>query len=94
MLTYKAMYKFLDNGVHAEVLEFPGVISFGTSHEEARSSLATALGDVAETNLLLVEPLPRPDPSRTDPEANLEEPIHLLLAASTRVQQVPQGVAS
>jgi hypothetical protein len=23
MLTYKAMYKFLDEGVHAEVLDFP-----------------------------------------------------------------------
>ena len=27
MLTYKAMYKYLDEGVHAEVLDFPGVIS-------------------------------------------------------------------
>ena len=26
MLTYKAMYKFLESGVHAEVLDFPGVI--------------------------------------------------------------------
>ena len=26
MLTYKAMYKYLDEGVHAEVLDFPGVI--------------------------------------------------------------------
>jgi hypothetical protein len=24
MLTYKAMYKFLEHGVHAEVLDFPG----------------------------------------------------------------------
>jgi hypothetical protein len=29
MLTYKAMYKFLDQGVHAEVLDFPGTITFG-----------------------------------------------------------------
>ena len=27
MLTYKAMYKFLDQGVHAEVLDFPGTIT-------------------------------------------------------------------
>ena len=33
MLTYKAMYKYLDEGVHAEVLDFPGVISFGKNLE-------------------------------------------------------------
>ena len=27
MLTYKAMYKFVEGGVHAEVLDFPGVIT-------------------------------------------------------------------
>jgi predicted RNase H-like HicB family nuclease len=78
MLTYKAMYKFMGEGVHAEVLDFPGVITFGSSHEEARRLLASALVDMAETNLMLGEALPRPDPSRTDPEADLEEPIHLL----------------
>ena len=36
MLTYKAMYKFLDNAVHGEVLDFPGAISFGADLEEAR----------------------------------------------------------
>ena len=34
MLTYKAMFKFVDDGVHAEILDFPGVITFGTSQEE------------------------------------------------------------
>jgi len=29
MLTYKAMYKYLDKGVLAEVLDFPGVITGG-----------------------------------------------------------------
>jgi predicted RNase H-like HicB family nuclease len=94
MLTYKAMYKFLDDGVHAEVLDFPGVITFGANQEEARTSLASALVDMAETNLLLGEPLPRPDPGRSDPDADLEEPIHLLLTAASRVQQVPQDLAS
>ncbi len=28
MLTFKAMYKFLDEGVHAEVPDFPGVITW------------------------------------------------------------------
>lgn len=90
MLTYKAMYKFLDQGVHAEVLDFPGAITFGATLEESRRLLASALVDMAETNLLHGEPLPQPDPLRTDPEADLEEPIHLLLTAASHVRVVPQ----
>jgi len=93
MLTYKAMYKFLDQGVHAEVLDFPGTITSGANLEEARRSLANALVDMAETNLLRGEPLPQPDPSCTDPEADLEEPIHLLLSAASRICVVPQTPA-
>jgi predicted RNase H-like HicB family nuclease len=86
MLTYKAMYKYLEGGeVHAEVLDFPGVITFGKDLEDARRMLASALVDMAETNLLLGEPLPRPDPNVTDPDADLEEPIHLLLSAASEV---------
>lgn len=91
MLVYKAMYKFVTEGVHAEVLDFPGAIAFGVDLEAARHMLASALVDMAETNLLLGEALPTPDPAATDPEADLEEPIYLLLSASTRVSQVPQG---
>ena len=94
MITYKDMFKFLQESVHAEVLDFPGVITFGATQEEARRLLASALVDMAETNLLLGEPLPRPDPSLTDPEADLEEPIHLLLTATSRVELVPQSAAS
>ncbi len=90
MLTYKAMYKYLDDSVHAEVLDFPGVISCGADLEEARQLLAGALVDMAETNLLHGEPLPLPDPETSDPDADLEEPIHLLLKASSRVVLVPQ----
>jgi len=89
MLTYKAMYKYLDQGVHAEVLDFPGVISCGKDLEEARRLLASALVDMAETNLLRGEPLPQPAPNRTGPDADLEEPLHLLLKASRRVSLVP-----
>jgi predicted RNase H-like HicB family nuclease len=77
MLTYHAMYKFLGEAVHAEVLDFPGAISFGTDIDHARRMLASALVDMAETHLLRGEPLPVPDPTCTDPEADLEEPIHL-----------------
>ena len=78
MLTYKAMYKLLDEGVHAEVLDFPGVITCGKNLEEARRLLASALVDMAETNLLHGEPLPQPDLTCTDQvvEADLEEPIY------------------
>ena len=91
MLTYKAMYKYLDEGVHGEVLDFPGVITWGADLTETRRLLASALEDMAETNLSRGESLPQPDPSITDPEADLDEPIHLLLTASTRVSFVPQS---
>ena len=69
------MYKFLDDTVHAEVLDFPGVISCGRDLDDARQMLRSALIDMAETNLLLGEPFPRPNPSATDPESDLEEPL-------------------
>jgi len=89
MLTYKAMYKYLDEGVHAELLDFPGVISCGENIEEARRLLASALVDMAETNLLNGEPLPLPDPTITDFDADLEEPVHLFLKATSRVILTP-----
>jgi len=79
MLTYKAMYKYLDDGVHAEVMDFPGVITCGADLEEARRLLGSALVDMAETYLFEGEPLPRPDFNCADPDADLEEPIHLLI---------------
>lgn len=46
---------------------------------------------MAETNLALGEPLPQPNPSVTDPESDIEEPIHLLLSAATHVAVVAAG---
>ena len=77
MLTYRAMYKFLDDGVHAEALDFPGAITWGADLEQARRLLASALVDMAETNLMAGEPLPLPNPDASDPEADLEEPVYL-----------------
>jgi predicted RNase H-like HicB family nuclease len=82
MLTSKAMYRFVDGVVHGDVLDFPGNITVGKDLDNAREMLASALADMAETNLLAGEPLPRPDPSLTDSEADIEEPIHLLLTAA------------
>jgi predicted RNase H-like HicB family nuclease len=92
MITYRAMYKYLNDGIHGEVLDFPGVITWGSDLEEARALLATALVDMAETNLLLGEPLPQPNPALTDPDADLEEPVYLLLAATSRIKIIPEGL--
>ena len=94
MLTYRAMFKYLEEGVHAEVLDFPGVITCGKDLEEARRLLSSALVDMAETTLASGEPLPQADPNVTDPEADLEEPIHLLLKAASRIEFVPQDIAT
>ena len=95
MLTYKAMYKFVEGGVHAEVLDFPGVITCAENLPEAKRLLASALVDMAETALLLGESLPRPDWSLTHPDADIEEPIYLLLTAASRVSVMPeQAVAA
>lgn len=94
MLTYRAMYKNVNGGVHAEVLDFPGVITFGRDLDEARSRLASALVDMAETNLELHEPLPTPDPTCSDPDSDLEEPIHLLLTATSKVVLTPAEPAA
>jgi predicted RNase H-like HicB family nuclease len=94
MLTYKAMYKYVEGGIHAEVLDFPGVISSGATLEEARRMLASALVDMAETNLVRGEPLPKPDPAISDADADLEEPIHLLLKAAAKVTVEPDPAAA
>lgn len=91
MVTYKAMYKYLGAAVHAEVIDFPGVITAGATLDEARRLLASALVDMAETALLHGEPLPSPDPNCSDPDADIEEPIHLLLTAASHLTVVAQG---
>lgn len=92
MLQFKAGYKFVDGGVHAQVLDFPAVISCGADLDEARRMLGLALVDVAETLLEQGETLPKPDPSVSDPEMDSEEPIFLHLIASSEVSQEPAGV--
>lgn len=67
------------------MLDFPGTVSFGTTLDEARRNLAGALYDMAETNLLRGEALPLPDASRSDPDADLEEPIYLAIQTGQRV---------
>ena len=53
--------------------------------EEARKSLAGALEDMAETNLIQGEALPIPDPTKTDTQAEIEEPIYVVIHAGNQV---------
>jgi predicted RNase H-like HicB family nuclease len=78
MLTYKATFKFVGDEVHAEVLDFPGVITCAPTLEEARRLLGSALADIAEVALANGEALPLADPTVTDKDADLEEPIQKL----------------
>lgn len=91
MITYRAMYKFLPEGVHAEVLDFPGVMTCADDLGTARRLLASALQDMAEEALTAGESLPTPNASATSSEADLEEPIYLLLSAATNVATVAVG---
>jgi hypothetical protein len=94
VLQYKAGYKFTDGGVHAQVLDFPAVISCGSDLDRARRMLGLALVDVAETRLSLGKAIPKPDPAVSDPKMDLEEPIFLHLVASSEVTQEPAGVVA
>jgi predicted RNase H-like HicB family nuclease len=94
MLRYKAGYKFVDGGVHAQVLDFPAVITCADDLAEARRLLTAALLDVAEARLEVGQSLPSPDPAITDPDMDVEEPIYLHLSASTDVEDTPAGVVA
>src|SRR5579862_5491289 len=71
MLVYKSAYRWKGGIFRGEILDFPGTVSFGQTLDEARKNLAGALRDLAETNLLRGEPLPIPNPSRSDPQADV-----------------------
>jgi predicted RNase H-like HicB family nuclease len=92
MLIYKAAYFVGDDGVHVEALDFPGVISCGKDIAEAREMIRSALVDVAEYLLDVGKPLPTPNPDATDPEADLEEPLYLLVQAASQIEVVAKDV--
>lgn len=83
------MYKFLPDGVHGEVLDFAGVITCGKNLTETRNLLGDALVDMAETNLILGDGLPMPNPNVTSPDSDLEEPIYLILKAAAKIETIP-----
>jgi len=93
MLTYKASYTLTEEVYLGEVLDFPGTVACGNTLDEARRNLADALLDMAETNLIRGEPLPLPDSSKTQEEADIEEPIYLLLRTGHQLQLDVLGVS-
>ena len=92
MLQYKAGYKFVNSGVHAQVLDFPAAITCADNLADARRLLAVALVDVIEAALEAGLTLPAPNPLCSDVEMDVEEPIYLHLQVSSDVQEVPTGV--
>jgi hypothetical protein len=91
MIQYKAGFKYLTDGVHAQVLDFPAAITCGADLAEARRLLTVALLDVAETRLELGQSLPTPDPRISNPEMDMEEPVYLHLSVSTDIVETPAG---
>jgi predicted RNase H-like HicB family nuclease len=94
VVQYKAGYKFVNGGVHAQVLDFPEAITCGADLDDARRMLGMALLDMVETRLELGDPVPRPDPAATDPEMDVEEPLYLHLSASSAMCQQPAGMVA
>ncbi len=89
MLRYKAGYKYVGTGVHAQVLDFPAAITWAQDLDGARRLLGVALVDVAEAAVESGQTLPVPDPEVFDAEMDIEEPIYLHLRASAGIREVP-----
>lgn len=84
MLKYHVAY-YLPQGqdrmVVAEVLDFPGVVSQGFDLADARSMIASALGDIARMHLEEGRALPVPNPGATAADADLIELLPLSVEA-------------
>jgi predicted RNase H-like HicB family nuclease len=78
MLEYHSAYYPIEDGwFMVRVLDFPGVISQGSSIEQARKMVKDALCLMAEHKLDRGEVLPRPNPRARDKKALLMESIKL-----------------
>ncbi len=81
MLEYKAAYyKEKDSGWFvAKVLDFPGVASQGRTLASARRMLQDALREMTEWLMEDGQPIPKPDPTLLDKQADVIEPIRLII---------------
>ena len=86
MLTYMAMYKSLDTGVHAEVLDFPDVTAFGPTMADARINILSSLRYAAERRLREGQVMPLPQPDRMAPDAYSVEVLTVLPYDDSRVE--------
>ena len=78
MLRYKAGFiKYVEGGVHAQVMDFPAAITCTRDLDEPRRLLGVALVDAAEAAVESGQALPVPNPEVFDPEMDIEEPIRL-----------------
>ena len=87
MLRYHVAY-FLPQGddrmVVAEVLDFPGVVSQGFDHADARLMIASALEEMAQIHLEEGKALPVPNPDAMAADADLIELLPLSVEASAQ----------
>lgn len=81
MIEYKAaFYEDRENGWFlAKVLDFPGVVTQGRTLDKARRMLNDALHEMIAWLLEEGQPLPHPDPTVSDPSADVREPIRLII---------------
>jgi len=85
MIQYKAGFKYVDGGVHAQVLDFPAAITCASDLAEARRLLGIALVDVAEAAVESGQVWPKPKPEAFDTEMGIAEPIYLNLSNNDQV---------
>lgn len=65
--------------VVAEALDFPGALSQGFDLADARLMIASAIEELAASQLEEGKPLPRPDPEAAAPDADLIELVPVSL---------------
>lgn len=82
---YQAAYFKDEDGWYAvQALDFPGAVSQGKTLKEARYMIRDAMELLAEYLLEEGKPLPQPKPRAKAPDADLVEPVTLLVQVLAR----------
>lgn len=83
-LQYHAVYHRQENGWYVvKVLDFPGALSQGRTLKSAQRMIRDALRLLAESTIEEGQPLPPPDPTAEDENADFQEVIPLRIRAQT-----------